>query len=320
MRLPTIILIAVLIILLGLRIDTVTNAIPHPINIREQPIGDATLLGQFKQDDVYKVTRLLGDWFEIKYESLTAYTYRKELVVNSIVVQPVHLSIPVNLEYEEVPVILFSDTLDRGGQLHKKHVRIGLLVLGLLVFYQGRKKKRRNVQKQANTSVPERDTSAAGTDSQPAYRKEPTRIEKGNLFESYIVDKFPNKHYRLQEWTSDKTSSSGKWAVSNLNPDLKFLELSSNKEFCVECKYRRNDEVHIEERQLRRYRAIAAKTKIPVFLALGTGGKPNRPECLYLIPIHITKNVSDLNTIKNKYQKKDISKGLYFDPRTKKLL
>ena len=194
-----------------------------------------------------------------------------------------------------------------------------------MCFFKDEKRSGRNVQKQANISVPERytsaprtdsyisvperDASAPRTDSQPVYKKEPTSFEKGNLFESYIADKFPKKHYLLQEWTSDKTSSSGKWAVSNLNPDLKFLELSSNKEFCVECKYRKNDEVHIEERQLRRYRAIAAKTKIPVFLALGTGGKPNRPECLYLIPIYVTKGVSDLNTIKKKYQKKDISKG-----------
>ena len=320
MRALVITLIAILILAFGMRIDTITNEIPYPINIRARPSGDADKLGQFEQDDVYEVIKLLGDWVEIRFGDKPAYSYRKELIVNRIVIRPIGISFKVKLEYSEVHVGLFSDTLNGAGRIDKTLPRIVLLVVLLLVLFSGKRKK------QITTRSPVKVVSGTPTvkntklSYQKSYEDQQTSFDKGNLFEAYIADKFSNQYYRLLDWTSDKTSTSGKWAASNLNPDLKFLELASKKEFYVECKYRRDDEIYIEERQLRRYRAIAARTKIPVFLAVGTGGKPNRPKYLYIIPIYKTKGVSDLNTIKMDYKKKDIAKGLYYDPKSKRLL
>ncbi len=61
--------------------------------------------------------------------------------------------------------------------------------------------------------------------------------EKGDQFEIYTLSKFNKKNFQLLFWAGDKHVS-GNRALSNSDPDLKFLYKSASveQEFAVECK------------------------------------------------------------------------------------
>lgn len=129
-----------------------------------------------------------------------------------------------------------------------------------------------------------------------------TSKEKGDLFEYYVVSLLP-KNYKIEHWRSDKIFD-GRWAVSNSYPDLELNRYQDCKHegspftFSIECKYRssfsKSGEITLgEEYQIRNYKKYAQKKKQKVFIALGTDGKPNEPNEVYLIPL----NVIEQNTI-----------------------
>lgn len=119
----------------------------------------------------------------------------------------------------------------------------------------------------------------------------PDSFIKGEEFEEYVRKFiFTISTYDLIHKTHDYNSNNRDYVESSLKPDFKFRDKKSGKEFFVEAKWRKgiyNRENKIEwcnQKQLRRYKAID-KNENKVFVILGFGDKPIKPEEIVLFPI-----------------------------------
>lgn len=120
---------------------------------------------------------------------------------------------------------------------------------------------------------------------------------KGDAFERFVVKNFDKKYFTLQEWRSDKYVD-GIYAVSNHFPDLEVifnLESKGVREaFAIECKWRkslyRESIEWAKDYQLKNYQEYADKLKIPVFVVIGVGGEPEKPQELFIVPLHKMKS------------------------------
>ena len=147
--------------------------------------------------------------------------------------------------------------------------------------------------------------------------------KKGYDFEKFIVQKFNKKYFHIKEWAGDKYVN-GIYAETTTQPDL-LLEFNLEHNtylFSVECKWRHNlYEEGLEfakEDQFNRYKNYEKTKKIPVFIAIGIGGKADSPKNLYIVPLKsLETNLIDLEKLK-KY-KRNVYKDFYYDIKTKKL-
>lgn len=143
------------------------------------------------------------------------------------------------------------------------------------------------------------------------------KYKKGLDFEKFVVQKFSKRYFKVKEWTGDKYVE-GVYAETNQYPDLlmEFFGLNQKKEFAVECKWRQNsvnDGIPFSTNaQLDRYRDYAKKKKVPVFIAIGLGGKGAAPERLFIIPLKdISKPFMFFNQLKP--YEAEIRKDFFFD-------
>jgi hypothetical protein len=147
--------------------------------------------------------------------------------------------------------------------------------------------------------------------------------QKGKDFENFVLDRFKKEFFTLLEWQSDK-SHNGRYALSNMNPDMVFRFQSATHcmHFAVECKWRKNSlNGFIEwarDYQLNNYKNFTAQHRMPVFVILGTGGTPCSPESLFIMPINeMYSNVLSEQVLKKYYRQR---KGDFFlDTETKRL-
>ena len=143
--------------------------------------------------------------------------------------------------------------------------------------------------------------------------------KSGDDFEKYVVQKFSRKFFNVVEWAGDKYVD-GIYADTTLHPDL-LMELKVNginEQFYVECKWRSrynaDEVVFAREYQLVRYKQFEKEKNIPVFIALGIGGKASNPDFMYTLPLrHISSNSITKKELK-KYQK-NINKDFYYDTK-----
>ena len=182
------------------------------------------------------------------------------------------------------------------------------LILGIVVYGISSKDSVAPTEVMVNSKA---DNDIAEDDADLNYKN-------GYEFEKFVVKKFSPKHFKVKEWAGDKYVE-GVYAETNQHPDLlmEFLEYNeNNKEFAVECKWRqrlyRNGIDFSTTNQLNRYRDYAKKKNVPVFMALGLGGKGGSPEELYVVPLKdITKPFMDISELE-KY-KKDMKENFFFD-------
>ncbi len=299
-----------LIVFLSIRIDTITNTINYDVNIRSHPNPKSNLVKVFKKGDEYKVLDTKSGWARIIIDNEQYYTYREDLIINSIRIYPFKTGFPLKLSYEASPDFIFSEDITIFNFTIRK-IWIQLIIIISIIFLSLKKKSKKYPKEYKKEKV--KIHHQEDKEVQKISNK-----EKGEMFEAYIVEKFNKKYYRLMDWTSDKITFNGTYAKSNLKPDLTIQEIKSGTFFYVECKYRSKDNIFIMEQQLKRYRAYGASQK-NVFIIIGTGGTPNEPENLYIIPTYVTKGIKDLNVLKAKYKKADINKGFYFDTGSKRL-
>ena len=145
--------------------------------------------------------------------------------------------------------------------------------------------------------------------------------EKGDKFEAYIVAKFKKGYFSVKEWAGDKISE-GIYAETTLHPDLK-ISLKANDvetEFAIECKFRsKYDNGGIEwakESQLINYRKYEQKYKIPVFIAIGIGGKSEQPIELFIVPLKdINHTFLYRKFLQNYIKREHNEKPMYFNPK-----
>ncbi|GAC1562726.1 MAG: hypothetical protein NVS3B13_36080 [Mucilaginibacter sp.] len=79
----------------------------------------------------------------------------------------------------------------------------------------------------------------AGAISDEIYT--PKSFKDGQAFEDYVEEYlFPNNYYNLVEKTHNYQTNSRNYVESSLNPDFKFRDRYTGREFYVEAKFRAN--------------------------------------------------------------------------------
>ena len=147
--------------------------------------------------------------------------------------------------------------------------------------------------------------------------------KNGTDFEKHIIQRFNKKYFTIKEWAGDKYIN-GYYAKTTQQPDI-LLELNlrgKHFEFSVECKWTSlasKKEVKLgSPLQFERYHKFEKERNIPVFIAIGIGGKGAQPKNIYIIPLKsMTSNFISMETLKD-FEKKD-GKDFYFDPKTNEL-
>lgn len=123
--------------------------------------------------------------------------------------------------------------------------------------------------------------------------------QKGSRFEKYLANKFPESKYKIVDRTRDNGKYLARHVESDGNPDLRLRNLETRKEFAIECKWRAKwhsdasyGDVGIfwNPKWTERYLAYGKKNEIPVFLAVGIGGVPEKPKEVYIVPMEVLHN------------------------------
>lgn len=143
----------------------------------------------------------------------------------------------------------------------------------------------------------------------------PESFAKGEAFEDYVRSYlFPHNYYELIHRTHDYNSNNNDYIESSLQPDFKFRCIKTGKEFFVEAKYKSNPEYFKDKiewckpHQLKRYREIDKETK--VFIILGFGGKPKRPDELILFPLSAAKFCGLYDSFMDKYEYEHLDEAI----------
>lgn len=155
-------------------------------------------------------------------------------------------------------------------------------------------------------------------------RHKKTAKEKGDAFENYVIRKFDRKFFALKDMRSDK-GADGFYPESNKYPDLVLEYRPASARFAVECKWRsgwwrRNDgRESIDwaggDKKIQNYKEYSEQNDIPVFVAIGVGGKPDNPEELFVAPLKALKyRYAEKNYLEN-FIKRDNSKNFFFDSK-----
>jgi hypothetical protein len=147
--------------------------------------------------------------------------------------------------------------------------------------------------------------------------------KNGDDFEKFVIQKFAKKNYKIKEWAGDKYIN-GIYAETTLHPDflVEFNFNNKSAEFFVECKWRHNYYKRGVEfatpGQFKRYKNFEKQREIPVFIAIGIGGKGNNPEKIYILPLNKVKSNFIPLDILNRFNIQ-IDKDFNYDIETKEL-
>jgi hypothetical protein len=117
--------------------------------------------------------------------------------------------------------------------------------------------------------------------------------KKGTRFEQYVATLFPEPEFVIHDRTRDISKFLNRRVESDAHPDFVFRNLKTNKLFAVECKWRgrlaqgSSGDLGIwwDLHQWERYRSYARESAIPVFVALGIGGSPEKPSQVYFFKL-----------------------------------
>jgi hypothetical protein len=115
--------------------------------------------------------------------------------------------------------------------------------------------------------------------------------QKGTRFEQYVAALFPEPDFIIQDRTRDISKFLNRRVESDMHPDFLFRNQKTGKSFAVECKWRgRWAQGNSGEPGLwwnlaqgARYSAYEKQAGIPVFVALGIGGSPEKPKEVYFM-------------------------------------
>ena len=114
-------------------------------------------------------------------------------------------------------------------------------------------------------------------------------IKKGDAFEKYVANLFPEENYTIIEWTTDTMRKHNRYVEADTRPDLMLRHNATSQEFYVECKYRsypiKGKIQWSTKEQISRYRNFAKDKKVPVFVVIGVGGSPTKPENMFCLKI-----------------------------------
>ncbi|MCH8555251.1 MAG: hypothetical protein LAT76_08845 [Schleiferiaceae bacterium] len=147
--------------------------------------------------------------------------------------------------------------------------------------------------------------------------------KNGDDFEKFVAQKFDPKFFTIKEWAGDKYIN-GIYADTTPQPDmlLVFKLKGETHQLSIECKWRKslykNGIVIAKQEQLERYQDFQESRNIPVFLAIGVGGKGMSPEQLFIVPLaEIKSSFMHINKLKS-FEKK-LHANFFFDYEKKEL-
>lgn len=115
--------------------------------------------------------------------------------------------------------------------------------------------------------------------------------KKGTRFEQYVTTLFPEPDFVIVDRTRDVSKFLNRRVESDLHPDFVFRNTKTGKMFAIECKWRaqwsynKHGEPGIwwKQWQSERYAAYGKEAGMPVFVALGIGGLPQKPKEVYFL-------------------------------------
>lgn len=181
-------------------------------------------------------------------------------------------------------------------------IGIVITVVGAVLTFSGREtekgKHREQITKTQSVSPrkepvkienPAKREDAKQSNGEKSIVKEDPK-QKGNSFEGFVADILKSSSCRLLEWNQGTTSPSGAYGENELNPDFKVLQSArgSHLKYWLECKYRSDlssEGFRLDNSQLSRYSGIQSDSHLKVIVALGVGGRPEKPLSVYLIPL-----------------------------------
>lgn len=141
-------------------------------------------------------------------------------------------------------------------------------------------------------------------DSTPIDNNFENNHRKGREFEDYITRRFDPKYFSVYNRTQDNGSP------EDSNPDIimRFKHKHIDQKIAIECKFRSNDDddiLHIcKEHNIKNYRRFAQNHRdIPVYIVIGLGGVPDRPDRMFIIPLEELKNPSMHRMVFERYEK-----------------
>jgi hypothetical protein len=110
---------------------------------------------------------------------------------------------------------------------------------------------------------------------------------------------FNKDNFRLIKWRKSEKLQDRDLLQDCRNPDLELIFGKYRKHhFAVECKWR---ERFLEEKitwasnnQICSYQDFENQCRIPVFIAIGIGGEPSRPEKLFVTPLRNIEMYSEV--------------------------
>lgn len=115
--------------------------------------------------------------------------------------------------------------------------------------------------------------------------------KKGLRFEKHVSSLFPKLDFVLQDQSKDVSKFFDRNVESDGNPDLILRSSKTGKVFAVECKWRArwwqdqngNPGIWWNKTQWDRYAEYGKKNNMPVYIALGIGGSPEKPHEVYFL-------------------------------------
>ncbi len=139
--------------------------------------------------------------------------------------------------------------------------------------------------------------------------------QTGIRFEKYLQSLFPQDAWVIEDRTKDLSKKLRRFVESDTYPDFTFRHIRTGKRVAIECKYHTDfytgkygdQGVWWRRDQGERYRAYGVRQELPVYVALGIGGGPLKPERLFLCPLDILNTTPHgfvTETILTKFEKK----------------
>ena len=146
--------------------------------------------------------------------------------------------------------------------------------------------------------------------------KDQKNTEKGHTFERFVVEGFSAnaEYFAIEEWSADNHDKAmGIKVEANQNPDIIVRYIPTGERFAVECKYRTNPSVSqksgkpviswAKPYQIENYKKFSQKRRMPVFVVIGLGGRPDSPDVMYCLPLQEAKYPELFFSLLNNYEK-----------------
>lgn len=193
------------------------------------------------------------------------------------------------------------------------------IVNGVLTNNEKNRIKRLSIKKglDYNQTIKDIENSISKLDPESKTQAIDNNQRKGYNFEKFIVRKFNKKFFTVKEWAGNKDENEI-CAETTLQPDIlvEFEFKQKTYKFAVECKWRRYYSNNVVEfatqEEMERFKQFQKDKNIPVFIAIGIGGKGISPKQLYVVPLQkIINHFIHIKELK-KYEMK-INSNFFFD-------